>query len=273
MKVMNYKNCVYLITNKINNKQYVGVAKDFNYRMYQHSIGHDAEHSYIDKSILQHGWENYEATVIDNYSTEEERKMLEQQYIQEYKTHRSQGGYNLTWGGDDACFPDVHGENNPRAQLTEEDVRCIRERRMNGERLSDVYEDYKDKLDGNKRAGFSKMWLHESWVDVCPEFRGKYPKVSTQHFATKRNNSLDSYDYDYLEDFFKWFGPISKYNEVYKTFKGRVDWESFQELCKQIVEKLYGNKSTRRYRNQTGETQRKIDAFRRELQKEPIYNS
>ena len=52
---MNYKNCVYLITNKINKKQYVGVAKDFNYRMHQHSVGHDAKHSYIDKSILQHG--------------------------------------------------------------------------------------------------------------------------------------------------------------------------------------------------------------------------
>ena len=33
---------------------------------------------------------------------------------------------------------------------------------MNGERLADVYEDYKDKVEGDKRAGFSKLWLHES---------------------------------------------------------------------------------------------------------------
>ena len=31
---MNNKNCVYIITNNINNKQYVGVAKDLNKRMY-----------------------------------------------------------------------------------------------------------------------------------------------------------------------------------------------------------------------------------------------
>ena len=55
VKVMNYTNCIYLITNKLNQKQYIGVAKDFIQRMYQHSIGHDAKHSYIDKSILQHG--------------------------------------------------------------------------------------------------------------------------------------------------------------------------------------------------------------------------
>lgn len=273
MKVMNYKNCVYLITNKINNKQYIGVSKDFNNRMYQHSVGHDAEHSYIDKSILQHGWENYEVVIIDNYSTEEEKRSLEQKYIKEYKTHRSQGGYNLTWGGDDTCFPNTQGENNPRAQLTEEDVRHIRERRMNGERLSDVYEDYKDKLTGNKRAGFSKIWLHESWTHVCPEFKGKYPAISNKHFATKRNNTLETYDYDFLEDYFKWFGPLPRYNEIYKVFKGRIDWESFQEICKQIVEKLYGNKSARRYRNVNGETQKRIDAFRQELQEEPVYNS
>lgn len=55
VKVMNYINCVYLITNKLNNKKYIGVAKDFNQRMYQHSIGHDSSHSYIDKSILKNG--------------------------------------------------------------------------------------------------------------------------------------------------------------------------------------------------------------------------
>lgn len=61
-------------------------------------------------------------------------------------------------GGDDVIhLIDVKGEKNPRAQLTEEDVKQIRIRRMNGERLSDVYEDYKEKLLGGKRDGFSKV--------------------------------------------------------------------------------------------------------------------
>ena len=269
---MNYTNCVYLITNKKNNKQYIGVAKDFHARMYQHSIGHDKEHSYIDKSILKNGWENYEVTIIDNYSSEEERKELEQKYIKEYHTHRSEGGYNLTWGGDDTCFPNTQGQNNPRAQLTEEDVRKIRERRMNGERMSSVYEDYKNKLSGNKRAGFSKLWLHESWLEVCPEYKGHYPPVSNKHFATISKDELNQYDKNFLTNYFKWFGPISRYNEIYKTFKGRIDWESFQRLCGEIIEKLYGNKSTRRYRNKNGETQRRINEFHQELKEEPKYN-
>lgn len=271
VKVMNYTNCIYLITNKLNQKQYIGVAKDFTQRMYQHSIGHDAEHSYIDRSILQHGWENYEVVIVDNYSTEKDRKELEQKYIKQYHTHRSEGGYNLTWGGDDTCFPDVRGQNNPRAQLTEEDVRNIRERRMNGERMSTVYEDYKDKLQGNKRAGFSKIWLHESWLNICSEYKGHYPQIDNKYFAAITKNELNQYDIDYLNDYFKWFGPINKYNEIYKIFKGRIDWESFQKLCGEIIEKLYGNKSTRRYRNKNGETQKRIDMFRAELGEEPKY--
>ena len=60
-------------------------------------------------------------------------------------------------------------------------------------------------------------------------------------------------------------------NEIYKIFKGRIDWESFQKLCGEIIEKLYGNKSTRRYRNKNGETQKRIDMFRAELGEEPKY--
>lgn len=57
---------------------------------------------------------------------------------------------------------DCENELNPRAQLTREDVANIRFRRMQGERMSVVYEDYKHKLIGDKRAGFSKVWLHGS---------------------------------------------------------------------------------------------------------------
>ena len=49
------KNCVYLITNRLNQQKYVGVAKDLHARMYQHSIGHDVEHSYLDRAIMKYG--------------------------------------------------------------------------------------------------------------------------------------------------------------------------------------------------------------------------
>lgn len=270
---MNDKKCVYLITNNLNGKKYVGVAEDFKKRMYQHKIGHDAEHSYIDKAVLKYGWENFTCEIIDNYETLEERKELERRYIELYQTQRQNGGYDLTDGGEDLFGTlNLKGSNNPRAQLMEDDVKQIRIRRMNGERLDDVYEDYKDRLDGDKRAGFSKIWLHESWIDICPEFRGNYPKVDPKHFATKRRNILSSDDLDYLDKYFRWNGPLPRYNILFKTFKEKVDWESFQEICKEIVSKLYGPKDTRKYKKKTGKLEQEISKYREELQNEPIYH-
>lgn len=269
---MNNTNCIYVITNTQNGKQYVGVAKDLKRRIYQHSVGHDKDKSYIDNAIVMHGWDSFTYEVIDHYETEEERKQLEQDYIKKYKTHRSQGGYNLTWGGDDACFPDVSGENNPRAQLTKEDVINIRHRRMNGERMSVVFEDYKDKLEGDKRAGFSKVWLHDSWFDVCAEFKGKYPPVDPKYFATIRRNELSDEDLDFLIKYFKWNGP-TKYNLIYPTFKKKIDWQSFQETCKNIVDSLYGRKDIRKTNNKNGTTDKLVAKFREELKIEPKYYS
>ena len=69
--------------------------------------------------------------------------------------------------------------------------------------MSDVYNDYKDQLQGNKRAGFSKMWLHDSWPDICEEYKGHYPSIDTKYYSAIRKNELDEMDYDFLENYFK----------------------------------------------------------------------
>lgn len=262
---MNY---IYKISNNYNNKIYIGLTNDIERRMYQHKIGHDAEHSAIDRAILKHGWENFSYEIIDKSESREQIKQLEQLYIQQYDSYLH--GYNCTLGGDDVVhLIDVKGEKNPRAQLTEEDVKQIRIRRMNGERLSDVYEDYKEKLLGSKRDGFSKVWLHESWPEVCAEFKDKYPPVNSSHFATKRRNELSDSDMVLLTNYFKWHGPV-KYNTIYANFKNKIDWQSFQETCKGIVSDLYGDKGHRRTTRNNGVLDCQINQYRKELLEEPI---
>ena len=261
-------NCVYIIINKTNHKQYIGVTSNFQKRMYQHKSGQDKKYSYIDNAIQKEGWDNFDVQIIDNYSTLEERKAKEIYYINKFKTLRSEGGYNLTKGGD--YFPEINvaGENNPRALLTVEDVIDIRKRRMNGERLSDVYELYKDKMPNGARAGFSAIWLHISWVNVCPDFIGKYP-TNTEHYAIKKRNQLEQQDYVVLENYFKWYGPV-RYNTIYQHFKEKIDWETFQSVCKQITEKYFGNKNIRNYRRKSGLLDKMIQDFRNQMQKPPI---
>ena len=162
-------------------------------------------------------------------------------------------GYNMTPGGETnpSFVPEIvakrtdkllhdpivnakmsfKGETNPRAQYTEEDVYAIRQRRMNGERLSDVYEDFKHR-DGNTgaRNGFSSIWLHESWQNILPEYQNRYPAVNTKHYAMKSKNLLTEED---LQAISQQMQTISK-QELYQIYKTKIDWNSFQKLYKQL---------------------------------------
>lgn len=259
---------IYKIENIQNHKIYIGLTNNWERRKRQHFASYRND-SYIDSEILKNP-SLFTFEVIDQADTREEIEIKEIYWIKYYDSFKN--GYNRTPGGFVGSCWNTENDKNPRAQLTCEDVANIRYRRMQGERMSTVYEDYKDKLQGDKRAGFSKVWLHDSWPNICPEYKGHYPTVDTKYFAAIRNNQLTDYDYDFLEKYFKWNGPVQYYNEIYKMyFKGRIDWESFQELCKSIIEPLYGNKSTRRYRNKNGETNRRIQNFRLELKEEPKY--
>ena len=260
---------IYKITNITNNKVYIGLTNDWQRRKREHFNGSKLK-CYIDKEINNNP-QDFTFEIIDQCESREEIEQKEIYWINFYNSYKT--GYNRTTGGFLHGSWECQGEKNPRAQLSAEDVANIRFRRMNGERMSDVYEDYKEQLMGNKRAGFSKAWLHESWPDICEEYKNNYPPINTKYFATIRRNELTELDYDFLELYFKWHGPLPRYNNLYADFKNLVDWQTFQEICKQIVDSFYGNKNTRRYRNKSGETQRRIDKYRKELINEPIYNA
>lgn len=96
---------IYKITNKINNKIYIGMTtKDIEVRWKQHlkvsKNKNNKNHRLIHKAILKYGIENfifeklYETDVINL----EHLKELEIKYIKEYNSFES--GYNLTKGGD-----------------------------------------------------------------------------------------------------------------------------------------------------------------------------
>lgn len=55
------------------------------------------------------------------------------------------------------------GSKNGRSKLTENDVKNIRLRRKNGEKLSIVYKDYSDKL---TYKSFTNVWTYQNWKDI-----------------------------------------------------------------------------------------------------------
>lgn len=91
---------VYLVTNKINDKQYVGITnKTLEQRKENHMADVRNGRGYaLHKAIRKYGEDVFTWQVIDTAEIVEELTEKEKHYIQQYNTY--QKGYNLTLGGE-----------------------------------------------------------------------------------------------------------------------------------------------------------------------------
>lgn len=93
---------VYIIHNNINGNKYVGKSvQPLFIRFRQHCIAFEkGSKSYIHKAISKYGKSNFVCRVLEKTENIQILGDLEKKWILIKKTHISQGGYNLTWGGD-----------------------------------------------------------------------------------------------------------------------------------------------------------------------------
>lgn len=92
---------IYLITNQINGKQYVGkTQKGYKYRFHQHCLAYEhGVRNYISCAIHKYGKDNFHVELIKQVE-DDTWEYWENYYIRQYHTHYTEGGYNITWGGD-----------------------------------------------------------------------------------------------------------------------------------------------------------------------------
>lgn len=151
---------IYKIKNKINNKVYIGqssnITNRFNY--YTASNLRFQPNSLILKAIHKYGLEFFEFSILEECSVEDLNKK-EIYYISLYNSTKT--GYNMTTGGDHNV-----GSANPMADLSEEDIKFIREL-YNSKTYMKKYEIYEKyfKHKCGKRA-FEKAWNGETWTHI-----------------------------------------------------------------------------------------------------------
>lgn len=92
---------IYLITNIVNGKQYVGKTQiGYLNRFKQHVNAYNyGERQYIACAIHKYGQDNFRVDKIAEVS-DDSWEFWEKYYIQLLHTHYSEGGYNVTWGRD-----------------------------------------------------------------------------------------------------------------------------------------------------------------------------
>ena len=94
---------IYKITNKINNKIYIGQVynKTIQDRFKRHiNEASEKSKSYIGRAIYKYGKENFICELIDTASSLKELNEKEKYWISYYNSTNHNIGYNLTPGGD-----------------------------------------------------------------------------------------------------------------------------------------------------------------------------
>ena len=96
---MNRTHYIYLITNKTNNKKYIGQTINFKTRIREHIWGGKTKKpQLIDQKIKQYGKDNFTYELIEEIIGQKNADEKERYYIEKYNTMKP-NGYNILEGG------------------------------------------------------------------------------------------------------------------------------------------------------------------------------
>ena len=112
--------CVYIHTNKINGKKYVGITCQTPSERWRGGKGYKNSVKFY-KAINKYGWENFYHEIIMDNLTQDEARAAEISLIKTLDT--IQNGYNISKGGDK--IPEPH--NRPVCQIDYETGKVIAE--------------------------------------------------------------------------------------------------------------------------------------------------
>ena len=112
--------CVYMHTNKINNKKYIGISSDVKRRWC--CDGYNYYDQVFGSAIQKYGWDGFDHEILfDNLSKEQACK-YEQQLIEQYKTLEKEYGYNRSKGGDAGSYGAYNVQINKMVHVFQYDL-------------------------------------------------------------------------------------------------------------------------------------------------------
>lgn len=202
---------VYQITNRINNKVYIGITNNYKKRWENHKCNNDPSMA-IAKAIKKYGKDNFNFEVLYSNLTIEEAEKLEIELIQE-KNSLVPNGYNVSQGG--LYFTNLEplcGAENGRALLTEEEAQYIKDHRNIPMYI--LYEDFSQKI---SYEAFKKCYKHQTYTNLIPSVE-EYPynfEFSNQF------NSNSKLEYDDIIDLRERYQKGEYWKDVYQLYKDK----------------------------------------------------
>lgn len=186
---------IYLRTNLVNGKQYVGQTCDFKRREYN---WYNTNWSYAGKLInnarKKYGVDSFKTSILDVVKTQDESNEMETYYIKLFNT-KTPNGYNLTDGGEGSTGYNISdetrkriseatkGENNPfyGKHHTEETIEKLKNRVITDETRKKISEAAK----GRPSAFKGKHHTEETKKRLSEIKKGRHFSIATEFISDR----------------------------------------------------------------------------------------
>ena len=202
---------LYKITNKINNKQYIGITNDVKKRWSnEKSYPSDSEkRQVIQEAIHKYGADNFLFEILEKGLSIEEAVKKEQELIAILKT-QVPNGYNVHPGGEyHPNYNAKYGAENSNAHLTEKEAQYILDNRNKPIYL--LYDEFSDKI---SYEAFKKIYHHITYTNLTTT-TSEYP--FNREFACQFTSG--PLEYDDVVDLRERYSKGEYWKKVYEDYK------------------------------------------------------
>jgi group I intron endonuclease len=168
--------CVYMHTNKTNNKVYVGITSRRPEKRWDYGCGYRGQR-YFYRAIQKYGWDNFEHIIFAENLTQDEACKMEICLIALYQTNNSKYGYNLSAGGDGGTTG-ISWSDERRRHMSEK----MKGRKISEETKRKISESHK----GMRISEETRKKLSEQRIGESNSF---YGKTHTQESKNRMSES------------------------------------------------------------------------------------
>lgn len=191
---------IYKITNTINNKCYIGLSRDIEYRWKEHKYkaihNKKCKNKPLYNAFKKYGIDNFVFEVLKECK-EDELSDLEIFYINKYKSNNNKYGYNITGGGESG--PSMSGETNPNAVCSDESIIFLRTCFLKHIYKGDAKKMFIEKYGDIKDNTFNSIWVGNSYKNIMPEVYTEENRLIHRKLAIKNRpinvGLLDTHKY------------------------------------------------------------------------------
>lgn len=225
-----YYGFIYLTTNNIDNKKYIGQKKYDSQGRWKDYLGSGIR---LKRAVNKYGSENFKREIIENCKTKEELDQREIYWIKYYNAVNDENFYNIASGGDGGDT--IKGFSKEEAiKIIEKRSSSLRERAANGQccYTTKITEDKAKKiiellLKGHLTSEIANklnistsivddIKIHKSWKHLTKDV--VFPKKSSSDYYNsdyyKKSKAKDIYQYDMDWGFIRKFSSSQQAEEL-----------------------------------------------------------